>query len=144
MTQIRPLHDTDFPAWRDLWRAYLAFYQTSRPDAQFNDTWARIMDDDSDLHARVAVDENGTLIGLVHFLYHPTFWDTAPRCYLNDLYLHPDARGSGAAAQMIDAVNLHAAQRNAQVYWLTAEDNARARALYDRVATKTAFIKYQV
>jgi hypothetical protein len=29
------------------------------------------------------------------------------------------------------------------VRWLTAEDNYRARTLYDRVAGKTAFILYQ-
>jgi hypothetical protein len=30
------------------------------------------------------------------------------------------------------------------VYWLTAESNARARALYDRVATRSGMIHYQV
>ena len=29
------------------------------------------------------------------------------------------------------------------VYWLTAEDNYAGRMLYDRVATRTPFIKYQ-
>ena len=29
------------------------------------------------------------------------------------------------------------------VYWMTQEFNATARLLYDRVATKTPFIKYQ-
>lgn len=144
MTLIRPLEQTDHDAWTDLWRAYLAFYHTSRPEAQYDLTWSRIMDPQSVFHARMAIDAAGQPIGLVHFLYHPTFWDAEPRCYLNDLYVAPEARGSGAAAALIEAVNSHAAQQNAVVYWLTAEDNTRARALYDRVATKTPFIKYQV
>jgi hypothetical protein len=32
----------------------------------------------------------------------------------------------------------------AKVYWLTAESNKTAQQLYDRVATKTGFIHYQV
>jgi hypothetical protein len=30
------------------------------------------------------------------------------------------------------------------VYWLTAEGNATARSLYDRVATHTGFVHYEI
>ena len=31
-----------------------------------------------------------------------------------------------------------------KVYWLTAETNSTARALYDRVATHTGFVHYEI
>lgn len=142
MTTIRPLTSSDLEDWTRLWTEYLAFYETSRPEDIFALTWARIHDPDEALHARIAV-ADGRAIGLVHFLYHRTFWDAEDRCYLNDLYVSPDARGTGAGQALIEAVYAHAkAARAAQVYWLTAEDNVAARALYDRIGVKTEFIKY--
>ena len=142
MTIIRPLTPADRQDWTRLWTEYLAFYETSRPEDVFDLTWARIQDPDEALHARIAV-RDGVALGLVHFLYHRTFWDAEDRCYLNDLYVSPDARGTGAGQALIEAVYVHAKDAGAaQVYWLTAEDNTTARALYDRIGVKTEFIKY--
>ena len=51
--------------------------------------------------------------------------------------LEPDPRLAQAVA---DAAKARGA---ASVYWLTAEDNYAGRMLYDRVAARTPFIKYQ-
>jgi hypothetical protein len=32
--------------------------------------------------------------------------------------------------------------RPVRLYWMTAEDNARARLLYDKVAVRSGFIRY--
>lgn len=64
-------------------------------------------------------------------------------CYLNDLFTEQTARGSGVARALIEAVYDAARERGAeQVYWTTQEFNSTARVLYDKVATKTPFIKY--
>ena len=142
MTTTRPLTPSDFDDWTRLWTDYLAFYGTSRPAEVFSHTWSRIQDPAAPLHGRIA-EADGRAVGIVHFLYHPTFWDAEDRCYLNDLFVEPTARGTGAGRALIEAVYAHASETGAaQVYWLTAEDNATARALYDRLAVKTEFIKY--
>ena len=141
---VRPVTEEDEPVWRDLWRDYLAFYETTRPEAVYAKTWERILDDSEELFSCLAVSAERQTVGLVNFLYHRSFWDIENRCYLNDLYTIPRARGLGAGKAMIDAVVSHAkSQDSASVYWLTARDNDQARRLYDHVATLTSFVKYQ-
>ena len=66
------------------------------------------------------------------------------RCYLEDLFVSPDARGLGAGRALIEAVYAAADAAGAdQVYWLTAHSNETARKLYDRVGRLTPFVKYR-
>ena len=53
---------------------------------------------------------------------------------MNDLYLAPDARGSGLADELIAACLETCAARGAvRLEWMTAPDNDRAQAVYERV-----------
>ena len=55
--------------------------------------------------------------------------------YLDDLFVDPDARGSGAVDALFAEINRLALERNwAVVRWTTADDNYRARAVYDKRA----------
>ena len=64
---------------------------------------------------------------------------------LDDLFVDPPARGSGAAAALIDALAAEGRVRGWTVIrWITAEDNYRARALYDRLAEKTRWATYDL
>ncbi|MDE2791157.1 MAG: GNAT family N-acetyltransferase [Paracoccaceae bacterium] len=141
---IRPAREGDRPAWNRLWTAYLEFYGTGRPRSQFDLTWRRIMDSEESMYSCLAFSGDACL-GLVNFLYHRSFWDDSDRCYLQDLYVDPKARGQGIGAKLIAAVGHHAeAAQSSGVYWLTAEDNDRARRLYDHVAVLTPFIRYNL
>jgi GNAT superfamily N-acetyltransferase len=140
---IRPLEQADYSAWRELWTAYLTFYETEVSEEVYETTWARLFDTGE-------YEPNGFLalldkrsVGLVHYMFHRTCWAVANNCYLQDLFTARDARGAGVGAALIDAVRQAAAQRDvANVYWMTHETNATARRLYDRVARQTGFIKY--
>jgi len=141
---IRPLEPQDKDAWLPLWRGYLDFYETAVSDEVTEATWRRIVDPAGPIHGFCAVDADGKLIGIVHYLFHPVTWAMSDRCYLEDLFVSPDARGSGAGRALIEAVYRAADDRGAdQVYWLTAHSNATARKLYDRVAQLTPFVKYR-
>jgi ribosomal protein S18 acetylase RimI-like enzyme len=141
---IRTLKPQDKEAWLPLWRGYLEFYETAVSDEVTEATWSRIIDPTGPIRGFCAVDSNGKLIGIVHYLFHPVTWAVADRCYLEDLFVSPDARGSGAGQALIEAVYRAADEVGAdQVYWLTAQNNATARKLYDRVAQITPFIKYR-
>ena len=53
---------------------------------------------------------------------------------MNDLFVSPDARGSGAADALIAACAERAREHGAtSLDWQTARDNERARKVYDRV-----------
>jgi GNAT superfamily N-acetyltransferase len=141
---IRPLEPADRHQWDILWRGYLEFYESVVPDHVTDLTWHRLLDPEAPILGFCAAEPDGKLLGIVHYLFHPVTWAAGPRCYLEDLFTHADARGKGVGRALIEAVYAAADQRGAdQVYWLTQEFNATARKLYDRVAKATPFIKYR-
>ena len=87
---------------------------------------------------------NGTLAGIVHYLFHRSCWTIADYCYLQDLFVAETARNLGLGRTLIEAVEREARAVGAsRVYWLTKEDNTTARVLYDRVAQRSGFIQYR-
>jgi GNAT superfamily N-acetyltransferase len=141
---VRTLEPSDHHQWDLLWRGYLEFYESIIPDNVTELTWSRLMDPEAPILGFCAATPDGKLLGIVHYLFHPVTWAAGPRCYLEDLFTHPDARGRGVGRALIEAVYAAADARGAdQVYWLTQEFNATARKLYDQVAKATPFIKYR-
>lgn len=145
---IRHLAEADRAAWEPLWRGYLEFYKTSVPPATTDLTWSRLLDPAEPMHVLGAfgsgADGAERLLGIVHYLYHRTTWTPGDNCYLQDLFTVPDARGKGAGRALIEAVYAKAkAAGAARVYWLTQDDNATARALYDKLADHPGFTVYR-
>jgi GNAT superfamily N-acetyltransferase len=142
---IRPIEAGDRGAWTGLWAAYLEFYGASLPDTVFASTWARLLDPAEPVWGALALDAEGTPVGLVHFLYHRSAWSIEDSCYLQDLFVSPAARGGGHGAALIEHVAVAAkAAGSSRLYWLTHEGNETARKLYDRVATRSGFIQYRM
>ena len=144
MISVRPLLADDEPAWRRLWRGYLDFYGTVLPEAVYAASFARLTDPAvGDYNGLLAV-RDGTPVGLAHYIFHRHGWQLADVTYLQDLYVAPEARGTGAGRALIEAVYAAAdAAGRPDVYWLTEATNATARRLYDRVGRVTPFIKYR-
>jgi GNAT superfamily N-acetyltransferase len=141
---VRPLTAADEANWRRLWADYLTFYETSAPEDVYQTTFARLLGDDPQDFTCLIAEVNGTPVGLTHYLFHRHAWKIENVCYLQDLYADPDVRGQGIGRALIEAV--YAAADTAgtpSVYWLTQDFNTTARQLYDRVAVKTPFIRYQ-
>lgn len=141
---IRPLEARDRAQWHPLWQGYLAFYKTELPAETTEETWRRLIEPGRDPQGFCAVTDDGRLVGIVHYLFHLSTWTRPEICYLQDLYVDPAARGGGIGRKLIEAVYEAADRRGAaNVYWLTQEFNATARALYDKVAKVTPFIRYR-
>lgn len=140
---IRPVTETDRPAWQRLWTDYLAFYETSVTPKIFDTAFDRLLGNDlRDFHGALA-ELDGRPVGLVHYLFHRHMWKIEDVCYLQDLYADPDARGMGIGRKLIEHVYRAADGAGApQVYWLTQDFNHTARRLYDRIGTLTPFIRY--
>lgn len=145
MASIAPITQDDHAEWLALWNGYLTFYETTLTDATTAATFARLIDPDGDIHGAIARDDDGAAVGIVHWLTHAATWETTDYCYLEDLFVDPEARGGGVGRALIEHVRAWAEQHgSAKVYWLTAETNATARALYDRVASRSGMIHYQI
>jgi len=141
--EIRPLKLSDREPWQKLWQGYLRFYRQRLPEAVTAATFARLVDEHQQPHALVAAHE-GRLVGFTHYLFHRSTWAVQEICYLEDLFVEPDARGQGIARALIHAVYAAADHAHAaSVYWMTQEFNADGRALYDTLARRTSFIRYE-
>jgi len=144
MVTITALTAADREQWNPLWQRYLTFYESDLPDDVTEDVYERLVAGVV-LHGAIARDDAGRAIGLVHWLFHPSTWSTGPYCYLEDLFVSPDARGGGVGRALIAHVRAQATDAGAQkVYWLTQKGNAAARALYDQVAADTGFVHYEI
>lgn len=140
---VRGLKKTDWLDWQKLWKGYQAFYEVDLSKNE-KETFDRLFSNNPDgPFALVFEDKNGKLIGLAQYLFHMTTWSNKKRLYLNDLYTAPEARGQGVGRALIEALYQIGEEKDAgQIYWLTQDFNKDGRRLYDKVATKTPFIKY--
>ena len=136
----RPLAAADRAAWEPLARGYKRFYATDTSDAEYERAWQRLV-----AHDRVfgmAAELDGRVAGIAHYLFHTSTW-TERVCYLQDLFVAPEARNQGVARALIAAVAGAAQASGAtRYYWFTQEHNAVGRALYDKVARFNGFLRY--
>lgn len=141
--RVRDLARADRADWARLWEAYLAFYETQRPQEIYDTYFERLLGDDPQDYCGVVAEQDGTLVGLAHYLFHRHGQRIENVCYMQDLYADPAVRGQGVGRKLMEAVYAKADAAGApEVYWLTQEFNATARQLYDRIGTVTPFIKY--
>jgi GNAT superfamily N-acetyltransferase len=140
---IRRVTASDHAAWLPLWQAYLRFYNTELPEAVTQSTWQRFLDPSEPTHAALAWDGEKA-VGMVHFIYHRSNWSIENSCYLQDLLVVPEQRGTGVGRQLIEFVYATArADGCAKVHWLTRETNATAIQLYERIAERPGFIQFR-
>jgi GNAT superfamily N-acetyltransferase len=140
MIEITPLRETDRAGWQPLAVGYNAFYERVLPDADYDRTFARLLAA-QELHG-LAARLDGRVIGIAHYMFQASVWFDDV-CYLADLFVDETVRGRGTARALIEEVAGAARARGCpRYYWLTKQDNARARILYDKVARYVGFIRY--
>jgi GNAT superfamily N-acetyltransferase len=140
---IRPVRKDERADWEPLWAGYLKFYKTMIAPETTDVTWNRFHDDGEPMYVLGAY-VDGTLTGIVHYLFHRSCWTIGNYCYLQDLFVSDGARGHGAGRALIEAVYERAKAAGAsRVHWLTQNDNAQARILYDQVADNSGFMQYR-
>lgn len=140
---VRPAQAGDREAWEVLWKGYQDFYEVNL-DKVTERLWQRLMAQNADGPLCLIAEVDGKIVGFTHYLFHGSCWSEKQRIYLNDLFTSPEARGRGVGKALIEAVYKAADDADAEtVYWLTQDFNTAGRALYDKVARVTPFIKYQ-
>jgi len=144
MTLIRALNELDFDDWLDVYRFYAEHYKIDLTDDGIANTWAWLMDAYHPLTGIVAEGED-CLIGLAHYRAMPSPLRGTNLGFLDDLVVRPQDRGSDTARLLLDALkSIGKSQKWAKIRWITRDDNYRARALYDKLATKTNWTMYEM
>lgn len=141
---VRPVAQNDKAAWDALYQGYAKFYGVDQTQEMRDRVWGWLTDPDHEVNCFVA-EQDGTLIGLTH--YRPFFSPLSANVkgFLDDLFVDPATRGSGAAQALIDAVSAKGREQGwAVIRWITADDNYRARGVYDKLATRTGWVTYDI
>lgn len=144
MLEIRAVTAGDRPSWEILFRGYVNFYQAPDIPETFDAVWSWIGEGRDDLHSVIAWNGDQPL-GLAQYqlMFRPS--RGVRTCYLSDLFTVPEARGQGVGRALIDYTRNWALEQGAgDLRWLTAEDNATARKLYDSYAPRSPFILYSI
>lgn len=141
---VRAVTDADRSAWDALYDAYAQFYGVAQTPEMRATVWGWLIDPAHSVNGFVA-DNDATLVGFAHYRAFARPLAATTGLYLDDLFVSPAARGTGAADALIDAVKAEAgAQGHSVVRWITAADNARARGLYDKMANATQWVTYDL
>ena len=141
---IRPAVPGDRAGWEPLFRGYGDFYKVAMTAESLETVWGWIHDPGHVLEALVA-ERDGALVGLAHFRAMPSPLRATTIGFLDDLFVDPAARGAKVGERLLDRLNEISVERGwNKIRWITADDNYRARTLYDRLAVKTAWNMYEM
>jgi GNAT superfamily N-acetyltransferase len=143
---VRPARAADLGVWEELFGAYCDFYERPSTPEHRRRVWSWI--EAGTIHCLLAVpvgDPAGEAVGLAHVRSMPSPLRGTSVGFLDDLFVSPTARGSGTFECLMQAIGeLARAEGWPSVRWITSASNARARSAYERVATKTEWITYQL
>lgn len=130
-----------------LMRAYCDFYEATPSDeALLALSRALIADPERDGVQMIARDRRSIAVGFATIFWSWSTADASRIGVMNDLYVAPEARGTGLAERLIAACVERCAKRGIPALeWQTAPENLRAQAVYDRVgATRESWLTYTI
>jgi GNAT superfamily N-acetyltransferase len=142
--EIVPLTESHRADWDRLYAGYAEFYMVEQTQEMRDLVWGWIRDPAHEVEGIVAL-RDGAPIGFAHYRPFARPLMAALGGFLDDLYVDPSARGSGVAEDLIQRVCDIGKERGwTLIRWITQDHNYRARGLYDRVATRTHWITYDI
>ena len=142
---FEPVTPRSYDAWRAHYLRYAAALGEPADDTIAATVWSWLLARTHGVEGILAVDDDGELAGFAHFRPFPRTLDGNEACFLDDLWVTESHRGTGLAEALIDRVCAIARERGwTHVRWVATAKNARARALYDRIAEDANLVTYRV
>ena len=137
--------DTDKNEWRVLFDGYADFYSVVMNDEIADRVWHWLLDPTHVLEGLLTRESTGLAVGIAHVRACPRPLGGGDVGFLDDMFVLPEARGSGAADALLAALGDLADTRGwPSIRWITQHFNARGRAFYDRyTGGPSDFIMYQ-
>ncbi len=118
-------------------------------DEILGNLWKWIQDPAHEVNGLLALsvgdDGSENACGLAHVRRMPSPLRGSYVGFLDDLFVDPLFRGGDIGKKLFDAISEHGRQRGWPIIrWITADDNYRARGLYDQLSNKTMWNTYQM
>ena len=143
--RILPVEQRHRADWDRLYAGYAEFYHVTQTPEMRDRVWSWLHDPSHETNGLIAEDAEGRAVGLAHFRAFARPLSASTGGYLDDLFVDPQMRGKRVADALIEALAENGRRRGWSVIrWITAEDNSRARAVYDRVAKLTPWRTYDI
>ena len=143
--KVEELNQSDKEEWAKLYHGYAKFYEMEMNESILDTVWSWIHSPDIKFFSIVIKSSKDVLIGFKHFREMPSPLRGKLVGFLDDLFVHPDFRGSGAVQLLFKELKLQANKNNwPYVRWITASDNSRARKVYDQISKPIDFVTYQM
>ncbi len=141
---FEPVTPRRHDAWRVHYLRYAAALGEDADDAIAATVWSWLLARTHGVEGILAVDGD-ELAGFVHFRPFPRTLDGNEACFLDDVWVTEAHRGTGLAEALIGRVRMLARDRGwTHVRWVTEANNARARALYDRISENANLVTYRI
>lgn len=145
MIKIRPLVQSDYESWINLYSGYAEFYQVNQTQEMRDKVWSWLLDSAHEVNGLIAINEEDSAVGIAHYRSFSRPLSATLGGFLDDLFVIPSARGNGTGKALINAVAKIGQDNNWSIIrWITAEDNQIARAAYDQVASQTKWVTYDI
>ena len=135
---ISTVTEADLPELLPLMRGYCDFYEVDPSDeALLAMSRTLIADPEREGLQLIARDDQGRAVGFATIFWTWSTLSASRIGVMNDLFVAPEARGTGLADALIRACAALARRHGAtELDWSTAHDNHRAQKLYDRVGAQ--------
>jgi len=144
--EIARVGEGDLPELLPLLRGYCDFYEVSPSDDELLALARALIADPERDGVQLLARNDGAPVGFATVYWSWATTIAARIGVMNDLFVAPEARGTGAAEQLIDACVEECRRHGAaELTWQTATDNERAQRVYDRVgATRSQWLDYSL
>ena len=144
--EVRSATETDVPPLMPLMRGYCDFYEADPSDTGLREMARALIASPDEEGMLLVAEDGGKVIGFAAVGWKWSSLRGARIAVLEDLFVSPEDRGKGAADALIEECASRARANGAPVVtWLTAPDNHRAQAVYNRVGGKSeTFLEYEL
>ena len=143
--KVEALNQKDKDNWAKLYHGYAEFYEMKMNQDILDTVWLWIHSPEVKFYSIGVKTSENMLIGFMHYREMPSPLRGKLVGFLDDLFVLPDFRGTGAVQLLFNELKLQAKKNDwPYVRWITATDNSRARKVYNQISKPIDFVTYQM
>ena len=141
---IREIQLKDKEQWGKLYRGYADFYKVEMSNEILQTVWNWLNNKNHEVEGLV-YEVNGNVVGFAHYRRMPSPLRGQDIGFLDDLFVDPKHRGQKIGEKILNKLKEISKSKGWNlVRWITRDDNARAKSLYDRISEKTNWDVYEL